>query len=179
MIDASVWIAPSIWKLVSDGIERSSAETNPTESDWRSPNGLPIAATCSPTSTSSMLPISTGWRSRPSGSTLISATSAKGSKPITSASTELRSGNWTKTSEAWLIGAVLADGQSLRVRDDVRVGDDLTLVGDHEARALARLGRVVGRELAALGLELFLEVVRPPPLSNTEITVTTPGAARS
>ena len=45
LIEASVWIAPSIWKLVSDWIERSVAETMPTDSDCSSPNGLPIAAT--------------------------------------------------------------------------------------------------------------------------------------
>ncbi len=36
MIEASVWIAPSIWKAVSDGIERSVAETIPTDSDCSS-----------------------------------------------------------------------------------------------------------------------------------------------
>ena len=45
MIEASVWIAPSIRNSVSDSIERSVAETTPTESDWFWPNGLPIAAT--------------------------------------------------------------------------------------------------------------------------------------
>ena len=52
LIEASVWIAPSIWNSVSDSIDRSVAETTPTESDCCSPNGLPIAATGSPTSTS-------------------------------------------------------------------------------------------------------------------------------
>ena len=33
MIEASVWIAPSIWNWVSDLTERSVAETTPTESD--------------------------------------------------------------------------------------------------------------------------------------------------
>ena len=49
LIAASVWIAPSVSKPVSDSIERSSAEMTPTESDCSSPNGLPIAATGEPT----------------------------------------------------------------------------------------------------------------------------------
>ena len=95
MIEASVWIAPSIPNWVSESIERSAAETTPTESDWFWPNGLPIAATASPTSTSFSDPRVSGFRSRPSGSTLSRATSENGSKPTTSASTWLRSANWT------------------------------------------------------------------------------------
>ena len=49
LIEASVWIAPSIWNWVSDLTERSVAETTPTESDCCSPKGLPIAATGWPT----------------------------------------------------------------------------------------------------------------------------------
>ena len=49
LIEASVWIAPSIWNWVSDLTERSVAETIPTESDCCSPKGLPIAATGWPT----------------------------------------------------------------------------------------------------------------------------------
>ena len=45
LIEASVWIAPSIWNWVSDFTERSVAETTPTESERCSPKGLPIAAT--------------------------------------------------------------------------------------------------------------------------------------
>jgi hypothetical protein len=41
---ASVWIAPAIWNAVSPLIERSTAEMTPTDSDWRSLNGEPIAA---------------------------------------------------------------------------------------------------------------------------------------
>jgi hypothetical protein len=95
LIEASVWIAPSIWNSVSDSIERSSAETTPIERELRWPNGLPIAATGSPTSIASESPNSSGWMSRPSGSTLSSATSANGSNPTISAGTLLRSGNWT------------------------------------------------------------------------------------
>ena len=43
LIEASVWIAPSILNWVSEWIERSVAETIPTDSDCSSPNGLPIA----------------------------------------------------------------------------------------------------------------------------------------
>ena len=49
LMAASVWIASPISNCVSDSIVRSSAEITPVESDWRSPNGLPIAATGSPT----------------------------------------------------------------------------------------------------------------------------------
>ena len=49
LIAASVWIAPAIWNAVSPVIERSTAETTPTDSDWRSENGEPIAATGVPT----------------------------------------------------------------------------------------------------------------------------------
>ena len=95
MIEASVWIAPSIWNLVSDWIERSVAETTPTDSDLSSPNGLPIAATGCPTSTHSLVASRSGWRSSPAGSTLSRATSAFGSKPSMCASTWFRSANWT------------------------------------------------------------------------------------
>ena len=49
LIDASVWIALSMPKLVSPSTVRLVAEITPTESDWSSPKGLPIAATGSPT----------------------------------------------------------------------------------------------------------------------------------
>src|SRR5437016_11711668 len=49
LIAASVWIALPIGNLVSDWMSRFSAETTPTDSDCSSPNGLPIAATGSPT----------------------------------------------------------------------------------------------------------------------------------
>ncbi len=60
LIEASVWIAPSIWNLVSDSTERSVAETTPTESDCCSPKGLPIAATGWPTSSSRSSPSFSG-----------------------------------------------------------------------------------------------------------------------
>ena len=50
LIDASVWIAPSISNLVSPSTVRSVAETMPTERDGGPRRtGLPIAATGSPT----------------------------------------------------------------------------------------------------------------------------------
>src|SRR5436190_1773190 len=100
LIEASVWIAPSIWNRVRDSIDRSVAETTPTDSDWSSPNGLPIAATGCPTWTASFVASRSGLRSRPFGSTVSSATSAFGSKPTMWAGTWLRSANWTKTSLA-------------------------------------------------------------------------------
>ena len=54
-------------KSVSDSIERSVAETTPTESDWFWPNGLPIAATASPTSTSVSEPSASGVQVEPLG----------------------------------------------------------------------------------------------------------------
>ena len=102
LIEASVWIAPSIWNLVSDSTERSVAETTPTESDCCSPKGLPIAATGWPTTRSLSSPNFSGCSSKPSGLTSSRATSAKGSKPTIFAGTMLRSGNSMKTSLAAL-----------------------------------------------------------------------------
>ncbi len=79
LIAASVWTAPEMANAVSDSIERSTAETTPIESDWRSLNGEPIAATGSPTSTSVEAPSGSGRSVSPSGSTFTSATSASGS----------------------------------------------------------------------------------------------------
>jgi hypothetical protein len=79
LIAASVWIAPEIWNAVKPEIERSTAETTPTESDWRSEKGDPIAATGVPTWTLSESPSGSGRSVRPSGSIFSSATSASGS----------------------------------------------------------------------------------------------------
>ena len=102
LIEASVWIAPSIWNWVRDLTERSVAEITPTERDCCSPKGLPIAATGWPTTRSLSLPSPSGRIFNPSGLTLSRATSAKGSNPSTSAGTTLRSGNSTKTWSATL-----------------------------------------------------------------------------
>ena len=92
---ASVWIAPEIWKSVSEATERSTAETIPTESDCACPNGDPIAATGSPTATFSLSPICRGRSVSPLGSTRSSATSEFGSWPSTFAATRLPSANST------------------------------------------------------------------------------------
>ena len=65
LMAASVWIAPGIWKLVSESIERFSAEMMPTESDWGSPKGLPMAATGEPTRSSSPVARASGARVSP------------------------------------------------------------------------------------------------------------------
>ena len=95
LMAASVWIALPIVKAVSDSMLRSMAETTPTDSDWRSPKGLPMAATGWPTIRSSECPSSSGVSLSPAGSTLISATSAFGSSPMISAGTRLPSENST------------------------------------------------------------------------------------
>ncbi len=99
LIAASVWIAPEIWKSVSDSIERSTAETTPTDSDCFSPNGEPIAATGVPTSTSRLEPSGSGRSFSPPVSIRSIAMSAFGSAPTILASTWLPSANSTKT---WL-----------------------------------------------------------------------------
>jgi hypothetical protein len=105
LIAASVWIAPTVAKPVSDWIERSSAETTPTESDWSSPNGLPIAATGAPTVRSPAEPSGSGRSVRPAGSTRRSATSENGSNPTIFAGTWLSSLKCTKTWSALRIAA--------------------------------------------------------------------------
>ncbi len=53
VIGASVWIASISWNCaaVSAAIDRPTAETTPTASEFSFPSGLPIAATGSPTTT--------------------------------------------------------------------------------------------------------------------------------
>ena len=97
LIAASVWIASPIPKRVSELMLRSTAEITPTLSDWRSPNGLPMAATGSPTLMLAEDPSRSGVSESPPGSTLSSATSAFRSTPTISASTRLPSENSTYT----------------------------------------------------------------------------------
>ena len=66
---------------MSDSIERSVAETTPTASELSWPNGLPIAATGSPTTTRLESPSGTGETAWSSGSTLTSPVSLKRSQP--------------------------------------------------------------------------------------------------
>jgi hypothetical protein len=61
---------------VSELMERSVAETTPTLSELSCPNGLPIAATGSPTTMSVESPSGTGLTGWSSGSTLRSPTSS-------------------------------------------------------------------------------------------------------
>ena len=79
MIAASVWIAPEIRNAVRPAIERSTAETTPTDSDCFSENGEPIAATGIPTSTSAERPSGSGRSVSPAGSIFSSAMSDSGS----------------------------------------------------------------------------------------------------
>ena len=95
LIAASVWMASPISNCVSERIVRSSAEITPIESDWRSPNGLPIAATGSPTEIVCDSPRWSGVSDSPSGLIFSSATSAFGSWPTISAGTRLPSRNST------------------------------------------------------------------------------------
>ncbi len=96
LIAASVWMAPGIANSpLSDWMSRSIADTTPTESDWRSPNGDPIAATGEPTGTLALEPSGSGRSVRPFGSIFSSATSAFGSWPMIFASTRLPSANST------------------------------------------------------------------------------------
>jgi hypothetical protein len=95
LIAASVWIAPTIWKPVSESIARSVADTTPTDSDCGSPNGEPMAATGEPTARSRVVPSGSGRSVSPEGSTFSSATSELGSKPTIFAGTSLPSPNAT------------------------------------------------------------------------------------
>ena len=61
LADPNVWIAfATLYREVSDGIERETAETTPTASEISFPNGLPIAATGSPGTTESEFPSGIG-----------------------------------------------------------------------------------------------------------------------
>ena len=153
MIEASVWIAPSIWNSVSESTERSVAETIPTESECCSPKGLPIAATGWPTTSSGSSPSSSGCRSSPSGSTSIRATSANGSKPTIFAETHVAVGELDVDG---LRPLALAAARQRVFGDDVGVGDDPAVGVEDEARALGGARR-----------------------SKIERIVTTPGAASS
>ncbi len=96
LIGASVWIASTrLYCEVSESIERRIAETTPTPSEFSLPNGLPIAATGSPTVTAAELPSGTGSSEWSFGSTLSRPTSSKTSQPITFAAA--RSWSWNST----------------------------------------------------------------------------------
>jgi hypothetical protein len=81
LIGASVWMASTrLYCDVSDLIERSVAATTPTESELTFPNGLPIAATGSPTTTPLESPSGTGATRRRAGS-LSRVTGRRRSRP--------------------------------------------------------------------------------------------------
>ena len=142
-------------------MERSVAETTPTDSDRSSPNGLPIAATGCPTWTCSLVASWSGCRSNPDGSTFSSATSALGSK-----SDDAR-GNLVSIRElhVHLLGLVDRAAAALAVGHHVGVGRDLAAVGDHEAGPLG--GRAAPPQDAR----------QASPPEKIDRIVTTPGAA--
>ena len=76
LMAASVWIAPGMANPVPLDSERLMADTTPTDSEPASRNGLPMAATGSPTRTREELPRGTGCSFSPSALTRSTATSA-------------------------------------------------------------------------------------------------------
>ena len=124
LIAASVWMTLSIVKPLGPGSCAAAAETTPVVSVRSRPNGLPIAIVGSPTCTSCESPSASGLRSGPSGSTLSSARSVEASRPTTFAVDGLL------VAEAGRVTFVGA-------RDDVGVGEDVAVLVDHEARAVA------------------------------------------
>ena len=127
---ASVWIASEIEKSVSASIVRFFADTTPIDSEPCSPNGLPIAATGSPTRTLDVCPSASGTSSSPFGSTLITPTSAFGS--------------YADDLGVDLVAVLELDEHLLAlvrrlaraVGDHVRVGRDVAVVVEHEPAAL-------------------------------------------
>ena len=134
LIAASVWIAPVIAKPVSESIERSSAETTPTDSDCSSPNGVPIAATGAPTialarRAERQRAQRQARRGRPAAARRRRSGRSRRSRP--------RPG--CRRRSARRPAGALADRRALAGGDDVRVGGDLAVARDHEARAEAGL----------------------------------------
>src|SRR3954447_7683598 len=83
LMEASVWIEPSMPKPLGAWMLRSSPETMPSLKLFVYPNGLPSAYTVSPTFTLLELASVSGCRSSPDGSILITARSVDGSVPTT------------------------------------------------------------------------------------------------
>ena len=143
LIEASVWIAPSIRNWVSESIERSVAETMPVESDCSWPNGLPIAATGVPTSTAlggadldrvQIEALGVDLEQRDVGVGVEADDLGLDLVAVGELDEDLVGG-------VDVIGAAAARAAALLgVGDDVGVGDDLALVVDHEAGALAAAG---------------------------------------
>ncbi len=107
LMAASVWISSGMLNLSSFCKLRSNALTMPAVSVNCWPNGLPIAYTRWPTNTSSESANVTGARATPDGSTRMTARSASGSRPTSSAATIVPSMNVTRiycaSSTTWLL----------------------------------------------------------------------------
>ncbi len=130
MIEASVWIAPSIWNWVSDLTERSVAETTPTESDCCSPKGLPIAATGSPTRRSRVVAELQRVQVEAVGFDLQQGDVGEGVEADDLGRDHVAVGELDEDFLGGLAGAARFVG------DDVGVGDDLAVVVEDEAGAL-------------------------------------------
>ena len=155
LIAASVWIAPVVSKPVSDWIERSERGDDADRerlllAERAADGGHRRADVQVRRSSRAAAGAASGRRGRSSAA----RRRRTGRSPTICAGTWLPSAKRTKTSVALLMSAPVA------ARDDVRVGGDLAVAGDDEARAQA--GRA-----AAAGL------ARP-----VEMTVTTPGDSR-
>ena len=97
---ASVWITSSISAPLGDVSGRARALTIPAVTVRSRPNGLPIATTASPTSTSSEFPSRSGVSAFAEVSTCSTARSVSGSVPTTRARTRSRLEKLTLTSSA-------------------------------------------------------------------------------
>ena len=158
MTAASVWIAPAISKPVSDLIERSIADTTPTDSDCGSPNGEPIAATGDPTRRSARRPEPQRAQRQP--------------RRVDLQQRDVGVGVVADDPRRHLVAVGERDVDLLRLLDraagalgdDVRVRRDLAGAVEHEPRADA---------LAAARRR-----ARPSP-ARTLKTVTTPGESRA
>ena len=131
LIAASVWIAPVVSKPVSDWIERSSAEMTPTESDCSSPNGLPMAATGAPTCRSLVEPSGSGRSVRPVGVDLQQRDVGVGVEA------DDLGRDLVAVGEPHVDVRGACGCRAPAARDDVGVGRDLAVAGEHEARAEA------------------------------------------
>ena len=131
-------------KSVSESIERSVAETIPTDSDWFWPNGLPIAATVSPTWTSASEPSVSGLQVEPLGVDL-EQRDVRERVEADDLGADLVAVGELDEDLVRLVQRPARRARRLGVGHDVRVGEDLALVGDHESRALTS-GRAASAE---------------------------------
>ena len=143
LIEASVWIAPSIWNWVSDLTDRSVAETTPTESDCCSPKGLPIAATGWPTTRSASSPSFEWVHLEAVGVDLEQGDVGEGVEADDVGGDHVAVGEL----DVDLIGGCPVAAAALG--DDVGVGDDLAVGAEDEAAALGGAGAAAQRAAAA------------------------------